>query len=354
MRDRVVLVVNSLGRGGAERQAALIAEGLLDRGAEVHVLSVLDRFDYASESVREVTTVLGKRSTLDTFGLAMRVRRELNSHDIVLCFNYYPSVLAWLSGRRSRRVVRYGNAPAFDGVRGLQRVLARLAQRSSVASVGCSQGVSRAAAEQLGSPNGFCSWVLNAAAPVAASSESPYPKPYVVAAGRLQEQKDYPTMIRAFAATASSVPHDLVIAGDGPLLAALQDQVRDAGLDERVKFVGYQSNLGDWLAHADLMLLTSRWEGFGSVIVEAMAVGTPVVCTDVPFGPAEIVSRVPGGVLVPAEDSATISAAVTSLLLDPSERARLSEIARRGVAREFSVDRMQGAYWRLLNDVESL
>ncbi len=120
------------------------------------------------------------------------------------------------------------------------------------------------------------------------------------------------------------------------------------GLDERVHFVGYRHDVPALIAGADLLVHTSRWEGFGCVLVEAMALGTPFVATDAPYGPRSIVELVPGGVLVPVGDADAVAREVGRLLGDEAERGRLAAIGVDGVPRYFSAERIIDSYEALI------
>lgn len=356
-QKQVTLFVNSLGHGGSERQAAFIGEGLLARGWDVAVLCVLERDDYASPQLAERTVVLGKRGRADWFRMVSSASQHLDRARLTLCFNWYPHAVASLARPEAPRVVRYGGIPQQDGVVGLKRVLARRAQRSARAVIGCSWGVTRSAVEYLGPPAQLCAAIPNAVfgLDVADSGlDSPWPRPYLLSVGRLSAEKGHETAIRAFAQVAEKIPHDLLIAGDGTAEAQLRSLISLLDLRERVHLIGYRGDLERWLAHATLLVHTPKWEGFGIVLIEAMRAGLPVVVTDAPFGPGDVIARVPGGVLVPVGDVHAVADQIIRLVDDPGERARLGEIGARMVPTAFSPDASIDAYERLLSTVGCL
>lgn len=352
--SRVTLFANSLGHGGSERQAAFLGDGLLSRGWDVRMVCVLGRDDYSSEELRGRTTVLGKRGRYDLPGVIKRARRVLHPSAPLICFNWYPHMVASFAAPGAPRIVRFGGTPSADGVTGIRRALSQRAQRRALAVVGCSWGVVRQAIAELGDPVAACAAIPNAVYRSHLNeppSESPWPRPYILAAGRLSPEKDHTTLIEAYARIAAMIEHDLLIAGDGPGEQGLAADIERRGLRHRIHLVGYQSDLQPWFAHADLLVHTSRWEGFGIVLIEAMRAGVPVVATDAPYGPRYVLDMVPGGVLVPVGDAAAIGSQIVRLLNDAPERERLGEIGRSGVPVAFDPDRALDAYEKLLHMV---
>lgn len=141
--------------------------------------------------------------------------------------------------------------------------------------------------------------------------------PVVVALGRLSRQKDFPTLLQAIALLQPERPCRLVILGEGDARPALEAQVRELGLEGRVDLPGFRANPYPELARADCLALSSAWEGFGNVLVEALALGVPVAATDCPSGPREILADGRYGPLVPVADAAALAEAIRGQLDDP-------------------------------------
>ena len=148
--------------------------------------------------------------------------------------------------------------------------------------------------------------------------------PLIVAAGRLAEAKNYPLMIEAFAALRQRMPARLCILGQGELEAELRQLIAARGLGEAVSLGGFQDNPWKYIARADVFLLTSRYEGFGNVLIEAMACGVAVVATTSP-GTRDIITDGVDGVLVDAHTANAVADTLSRVLGDPSYLRRLRD-----------------------------
>ncbi len=170
--------------------------------------------------------------------------------------------------------------------------------------------------------------------------------PVFVAVGRLVEQKDPATLLAAFARRRRLGPARLAFLGAGPLAAALQSQAAALGIAADVAFLGYQANPLPFIRQAAALVLSSRYEGLGNVIIEALGCATPVISTDCPFGPAEILRHGRHGRLVPVGDVAALAAAMACDL-----RAEFPAAGLRARAAEFTVERCADAYLRLFRSL---
>jgi glycosyltransferase involved in cell wall biosynthesis len=174
-------------------------------------------------------------------------------------------------------------------------------------------------------------------------------EPYMLAVGRLARQKDYPTMLRAYAlARARGLAMPLVVVGDGPEERALRDMAKELDIGAFVQFLGHQENSFAYMQKAECLVLSSAWEGFGLVLIEAMSLGVPCVSTDCPSGPGEILGGGEYGMLVPVGDAERLAEAMLRMR-EPQIRQRYSELARKR-ADDFTLQRMAAAYREVLRE----
>lgn len=164
----------------------------------------------------------------------------------------------------------------------------------------------------------------------------------VVAAGRLTPAKDYPTLLRAFALVRRRRDVQLIILGDGAELDDLRELAAELDVRADVRFAGFVERPHSWIAQADVFALSSVREGFARVIVEALAVGTPVVATDCPYGPREILEDGRYGQLVPVRDVVALADAIERAIDGPPPEVPPTSFAR------FDPATVAGHYRRLL------
>lgn len=147
--------------------------------------------------------------------------------------------------------------------------------------------------------------------------------PVVVGVGRLEPQKDFDTLISAVGLISVHRPVRLLILGDGAEHERLLQRVDSEGLGGQVQLMGFVDNPYAFMARADVFVLSSKWEGFGNVIVESLALGTPVVSTDCPAGPREILDGGRLGRLVAIGDAQQMADAIEAMLVSPFDSAVL-------------------------------
>ena len=168
--------------------------------------------------------------------------------------------------------------------------------------------------------------------------------PVIVGVGRLQALKDFPTLIRAFALVRQHMPARLMILGDGEERQNLETLISELGLTSDIALPGFVSNPYAYMSKASVLAMSSLCEGFGNVIAEALACGTPVVTTDCPSGPAEILDFGKHGSLVPLADAEALAQAILTTITSPRNSEALQQRAKL-----FSLDTVVDSYLKVLN-----
>jgi len=162
-------------------------------------------------------------------------------------------------------------------------------------------------------------------------------QPVILGVSRLEKTKNLPLLVSAFEQVRQQLPCRLMLIGDGTQYADIEARARTSRFSEDITLTGHQINPYKYMKNASLFVLSSSWEGFGNSLVEAMATGTPVVSTDCPNGPREILDNGRYGPLVPVQDEASLAKAILDTLRSPlpgavlkqaTERFRDTEIAR--------------------------
>jgi glycosyltransferase involved in cell wall biosynthesis len=173
---------------------------------------------------------------------------------------------------------------------------------------------------------------------------SPGQPPVIIAVGRLMPEKDFPTLLRAFADLRRHLKARLLILGEGDLRRELEDQAKQLGLEpDEFQMPGFVSNPYSYLSRASLFVLSSRWEGLPGVLIEALACGVPVVSTECRSGPKEILEDGRWGQLVPVGDARALGVAMQRAL-----SGRSGFVDGRSRAREFSLEKTVSMYLDIL------
>ncbi len=201
------------------------------------------------------------------------------------------------------------------------------------------------------SPKGQSATAISRFSEAALTPAAPRPRRSLVAMGRLTQQKGFDLLLQAFARLADRHPEwILTILGEGELRTELESLRQSLGLSERVYLPGLVNNPYEVLMQADIFVMSSRFEGFGNVLIEAMACGLAVISTDCPSGPNEIIRDGVDGILVPNQDVDALAAAMDRLMSDEAQRKRLSVRAIEAVER-FSLEKIMGMWEKLLAQV---
>lgn len=328
---KLSIYMNDLSGGGVERVQLMLIPTFVAGGFDVTLLLHSSRGELRQSLPPGLKIVeFGTRRTLgDLFPLARYLRRErpdllvssLNHNNVVA------ALAGLLAGLRTKVVICQHNSLSDEAktlgwkyrvIPFLYRLLDPVIARFVAVSKGVADdmvritGVRRDRIEPIYNPVIDEGFSIRAAQPVSHPWFENRKGPVFVTAGRLVAQKDHATLIKAFATVVKREPAKLLVLGTGPLREELEALASSLGIAEHIDFLGFKENALPYFREADAFVLSSRYEGLGNVIVEAMRCGTPVITTDCHYGPSEIVENGDFGVLVPVGDSEALAEAMLS------------------------------------------
>ena len=356
---RIAVLLPALRPGGAERMSVHMARKWLAQGISVDFVLQQARGELLHQlpGTARVIDLSADRARNVMLPLCQYLRRQ--RPDALRAAMWPLTVIAPLAAKVAGfhgRVVISEHAPQSLSYAGKGRshgFLMRLSMRCLYPWADARIGVSSGVVEDMASLSGMRSEsfvrIHNPAAVGRVLERSkgglPIPNgggPLVLSVGTLTAVKRHDLLIEAFALLDHPSAR-LCILGDGVERERLEALVCALGLQSKVFLVGYQSDPTPWYANADLFVLSSAHEGFGNVIVEALEQGTPVVSTDCPSGPREILEDGKYGALVPVSDAGALAVAMQASLSAQHDRAALMRRAN-----DFSVDKAADAYLKLL------
>ena len=333
-KQRVAIFTANMDGGGAERAMLKLAGGIADHGYDVDLVLSRAEGHYLQEVPDSVRIVdLHARRVLSSIpGLVRYLRRE-RPNAMLTSMNYVNIVGIWartLARVDTRLIVNEQNALSLEAAhspRRRHRLMPRLIKRFYPWADGVTS-VARGTADDLVSTAGVSPNLIEVVHNPIVTTElrelvaEPLGHPWfgrgqvpvVLGVGRLAPQKDFGTLIRAFARVIARRPCRLMILGDGPERASLEMLVAERGLTGSVDLPGWISNPYPYMAHAGVFVLSSRWEGLPSVLIEALFCEVPVVATDCLSGPREILEGGRYGALVPVGDEEALAAAIEMAL----------------------------------------
>ena len=395
----VAFVIPYLGGNGAERVVYRLARGLAGRGHKVDIVlfhTIIHRS--LPEEVRvflpgDAPDRLTEERNGDVLARAVRLQALRKGADWVRvagAFRWEPLCLPSRRLIRQTRAVAWymeterpdcmlphltrslaatllagrllgGHPPVIPTVHSDVRYRSRRDRRRSrhlsggaAHFVGVSRGVSDTLAAAAGVPERNITTIHNPVVmpDIRTRAEEPADHPWlsdggppvVLAAGRLSREKDYPTLIRAFALLAARRSCRLVILGQGEQRAALERLATSLGVADRLSLPGWVENPFAFMSRASVFVLSSIYEGLGNVLIEALACGCPCVSTDCPAGPAEILEDGRLGALVPVGDAGALADAIERVLDRPPDPRAL-----RKRAEDFSGEASVAAYEALIS-----
>jgi glycosyltransferase involved in cell wall biosynthesis len=360
---RIAFFLQDLYGGGAERVMLTLAGGIARRGIAVDLVLVRRQGAYVEDIPANIRVIeLGTKRTINSVAaLARYLRRERPA--VLVTALVHVNVAALLAGLLARvgtrlvvtehnQISRNISPNASRTVRMAYRLVPFLypkAARIIAVSDGVADDLTQFAGIDRGRIDVAHNPVVSADMRVKAAQPLNHPwffegeAPVILGVGRLSAQKDFGTLLRAFALVRATRPARLVILGEGACRKELEALADELGITADVQMPGFVDNPLAFMGRASLFVLSSRFEGLPTVLIEAMACGTPVVATDCPSGPREILEGGGLGGLAPIGDAPALASAIGQSLDNPMTAERLL-----GKAEEFTVDRAVDRYLALL------
>jgi glycosyltransferase involved in cell wall biosynthesis len=336
-KERLAIFLPGLYDGGAERTLLNLAEGIAARGFPVDLVLARAEGPYMAEIPGSVRVIDLKATRVMTC-LPALVRYLKNERPAALLATLYANIIAvWarrMAGVPHRVVLNEQNTltSVSTGEKDLRwKLYPELAKWFYPWADGIT-AVSKGVADDLMKATGLSGCQVQiiynpiVTPDLLKKSKAPLDHPWfqvgeppvILGVGRLTAQKAFDVLIEAFSKVRKSYMARLLILGEGDDRLMLEALVKRLGLEEEVDMPGFVANPYSYMAHAALFVLSSRWEGLPTVLVEAMAVGTPVVATDCPSGPREILEGGRYGQLVPVNDPDALALAMNNFLENPT------------------------------------
>ena len=347
-RVRIGIFLSFSGQGGVERMMLNLAEGLSSMGCLVDLITVKTASSYLNCPLEGIRLV--NLGVSHTFAATIPLARYLQQHRpaALLAAKDRANVVAVaanaISRTKTRLILRMGTtvSAALGGKRPLKEKLwytrMRLFYPHADAVVAVSKGVAADLMKNAGLSPSLVYVIPN---PVITPklltlAQEPLDHPWfqdgappvILGVGRLTKQKDFPTLIKAFARVRKSFQCRLVILGEGQDRPKLEALIAGLGLKSDTLLPGFVQNPYPYFKRASLFVLSSAWEGSPNVLTEALALGTPVVSTDCPNGPKEILQGGRFGPLVPVGDVKALSEAMLRTLKNPLEKSFLKSAVK--------------------------
>ncbi len=353
-RCRIAIFLPSLRGGGAERVMVQLANGFARKGHSVDLLLAQAEGRYRDEVSGEVDIIdlSSKRvsSALRPLANYLRTKRPDALLTAMAHANLVAIVAHKMARSRARLVISERNSLArLSGASGvafrcIMRALYPFADRVVCVSEGIADELKHEAAVPSRLLRAIPNPVDTADIAGKAQDRPNHPwfeggaAPVIVAVGRLETQKDYPTLIAAFNEVRSRRSVRLIILGEGSLRERLQTDINRRGLTASVSLAGFQANPFGWMAAARLYVMSSLYEGFPNSLVQAMACNTQVVSTDCPTGPSQILEGGKWGTLAPVGCAPALARAIESALDrqdSPDVRRRAADYAIDGIVMQY-------------------
>jgi len=367
-KKKLLFVISSLRGGGAERVVVNLINHLDRNKYECLLVIFENKLDLQKDldfSVRIVS--LNKKSRWDFLKIIFKLRKTIDGYkpDSVISFLQYTNIVTVLSTlfqiRNYTLIISERSYPrkylTTTRLGYLKRWLMSFTYKRADKIITVSKAIKRVLEEDFSIPPEKIKVVYNPVSleEIIFKSQKAVEHPFfkdgnaqvIISAGRLVKLKRYDRLLRVFSLIRKSQKTArLIILGKGILKRELENLALKLKINKFVSFVGYKDNPYAWMSKADIFVLSSAYEGFPNVLIEAMACGVPVISTDCLSGPREIITNGKNGILVPVGDERKLAEAILDLLNNEKKRKKFSLEAKKRV-KDFEAKKIVTQYAKL-------
>ena len=367
---KILFISGILGGGGAERQTSYLLKFLnKDNFETVLCLSKIEG-SYLKDIPQNISIYdLGvRKGRFNTPKIVWKLREIIlrENPDIIFSNLWGSNRIAILAHKLSpvfyNRKLLLGIQNNPSSYKKVARMLMPFMYPMADLLIACSKGVANEAIRKLGISRDKMKVVYNAVdiARISVLAKEPVEHqwlgkfPTIISVGSLTPQKGHVYLLKALEITNKITPIYLLLLGDGPEKEKLQKLAISLGINDYVDFLGYQPNPFKYMASADVFVLSSLWEGFGNVLVEALACNVPIVSTNAPYGPQEIIQDGRNGFLVPTANPEALADRIIRILNTSTLREEFTVEGLRIVHEKFSIENIIKQYENILMHVCNL
>ena len=370
---KLLIVINSLACGGAERVTVKLANRWAGMGWEVTVVTLSARdtdFYILDPAVKRICVGLIADSKGPISAIAANLQRAWRLRKVLM--SERPDVaMAMMSDASVRLAIAAKGLPIpvvccerthppKARMGRAWQLLRNWAYRSADGVVALTEESRAWIAEKTGAssvhvvPNPV-TYPLPSGTPVVDPRRGEHgARKRILGVGRLVPVKGFSALISAFdLVKPKHQDWELVIVGEGKGRPALEEQIREKQLNDKVFLIGRAGNVGDWYESASIYVMTSRYEGFPNTLIEAMSYGVPVISFDCDAGPRSIIRHGHDGLLIPLDDVEALAKSLDELMNDAERRDHFSKNAKE-VHKRFSEDRIYRMWDEVINDVRQV
>ena len=372
---KLFILIPSLEKGGIERSMSRLSRGLLDRGWDISIISEkpseesLSYFDERVKLLSLGTSFIDQNSNIyfsifKNILYYFKIRKYIKKHspDVLLAAKNIPvSIILKISLKNKfKLIIREAVDPKHSSItqrsffsRFLINNIKGFLYPKSDNIIAISEGVKQSLIKNFKLDSSIIKTIYNPAsdekilslAKEEIDSNLVSDKPLIISVGRLTKQKDHITLLKAFNKISSKIDCNLYIVGEGSERDNLEKFIVNNNIGDRVKLLGYQNNPWKFMSKSKIFILPSIWEGFGNVIVESMLIGIPVISSDCPSGPKEILNDGESGKLFKVGDYIHLSKIIEDTLLgDNTKLINRAKIR----SEDFTIEKITEEYEKVL------